>query len=155
MIVFDIQCGEGHRFEGWFASSADYDTQKEQRLLTCPVCGSESVGKVPSATRLNRGALPVEARKPQTLTPVPPENAVARPDPFALAQVLYSRMLDELLTKTEDLGSKFPEEARRIHYNEAPPRAIRGVATQEEHDALVDEGIPVARIRIPPPERVN
>ena len=154
MIVFDIQCGEGHRFEGWFGSSADYDAQKDRRLLVCPVCGSESVEKIPSPTRLNMGAAPVEVRKPQAPVPAESEAGAAR-DPMALAQILYSRMVDELLTKTEDLGRKFPEEARRIYYNETAARPIRGLATQEEHDALVDEGIPVARIPIPPPERIN
>jgi hypothetical protein len=76
-------------------------------------------------------------------------------DPFAIAQMLYSRMLDELLTKSEDVGRKFPEEARKIFYEEAPARPIRGQATQEEHDALVDEGIPVARFPVPRGEDLN
>ena len=153
MIVFDIQCGDGHRFEGWFASSADYESQRERRILACPVCGSEAVGKVPSATRLNMGAAPVDLPQAQNA----PRQAKGNPpgDAIALAQVMYSRMLDELLTKSEDMGSKFPEEARRIHYKEAPAREIRGVASQEEHDALVDEGIPVARIPIPPRNQLN
>ena len=71
-------------------------------------------------------------------------------DPFAIAQMLYSRMLDELLTKTEDVGKQFPAEARKIFYQEAPARPIRGQATAEEHDELVDEGIPVARLPLPP-----
>ena len=70
-------------------------------------------------------------------------------DPFAIAQMLYSRMLDQLLEKTEDVGTRFPEEARRIHYQEAPARGIRGQATQQEHDELLDEGIQVARFPIP------
>ncbi len=153
MIVFDIQCGDGHRFEGWFASSADYESQRERRILSCPVCGSEAVGKVPSATRLNMGAPPVDL--PQAQNSPSQAGANAPRDATALAQVMYSRMLDEILTKSEDMGSKFPEEARRIHYKEAPARAIRGVASQEEHDALVDEGIPVARIPIPPRNQLN
>jgi hypothetical protein len=68
--------------------------------------------------------------------------------------MLYSRMLDELLTKTEDVGKEFPSEARKIYYQEAPARAIRGEATAEEHDELVDEGIPVARLPLPP-KRLN
>ena len=76
-------------------------------------------------------------------------------DPFAVAQILYSRMLDEILTKSEDVGSQFPDEARKIFYQESPGRAIRGQATQAEHDALVDEGIPVARFPVPPSNRLN
>ena len=99
------------------------------------------------------GAAPVDLPQAQNA----PRQAKGNPpgDAIALAQVMYSRMLDELLTKSEDMGSKFPEEARRIHYKEAPARAIRGVASQEEHDALVDEGIPVARIPIPPRNQLN
>lgn len=76
-------------------------------------------------------------------------------DPLALAQILYSRLLDEILTKTEDVGVEFPAEARRIYYQEAPPRSIRGQASQDEHDALIDEGIPVVRFSIPPTGRLN
>ena len=76
-------------------------------------------------------------------------------DPFAMAQMLYSRMLDEILTKSEDVGKKFPDEARKIYYKESPGRAIRGQATQAEHDELVDEGIPVARFPVPPADRLN
>ena len=72
-----------------------------------------------------------------------------------MAQMLYSRMVDELLTKSEDVGRKFPEEARRIFYEEAPARPIRGHATEQEHQELVDEGIPVARLPVPPSDRLN
>lgn len=76
-------------------------------------------------------------------------------DPFAIAQMLYSRMLDELFTKSEDVGKEFPAEARKIFYREAPARTIRGQATQQEHDELVDEGIPVARLPFPTPDKLN
>ena len=143
MKIFDLMCGAGHRFEGWFASAGDYAGQKARGLVACPTCGSQGVDRVPSATRFNSGA------------PQPAHHEQAGQDPFALAQKLYSRMLDDLLTKSEDVGSAFPAEARRIHYAEAPARSIRGQASQEEHDALIDEGIPVARLPIPPSGRWN
>jgi len=71
-------------------------------------------------------------------------------DLCAIAQMLYARMLDELLSKSEDVGKEFPVEARKIYYQEVPARAIRGQATEQEHDELVDEGIPVARLPVPP-----
>jgi hypothetical protein len=150
MIVFDLLCGDGHRFEGWFGSTADYSQQKERRQLACPSCGSSKVERVPSVARVNLGAEPPKA---------PPASPARTPDmegkdPFAIAQMLYSRMLDELLTRTEDVGKDFPAEARRIFYQEAPPRAIRGEATEEEHEELQDEGIPVARLPVPP-KRLN
>jgi hypothetical protein len=150
MIVFDMLCAGGHRFEGWFASAADFASQNERRLVACPACGSASVERIPSATRANLGAQPPKVEKKPEKTP-----EMEGKDAFAIAQILYSRMLDELLTKSEDVGKQFPEEARRIHYKEAPARAIRGQATDKEHDELVDEGIPVARLPVPPSERLN
>lgn len=148
MIVFDLQCRAGHRFEGWFSSAEDFGVQREGGLVGCPRCGSASVERVPSATRINTGATE-PARLPDGGS-VPGESQLAGKDPFAIAQILYSRLVDEILAKTEDVGSAFPAEARRIHYEEAPARSIRGQASREEHDALLDEGIPVARLPLPP-----
>ena len=153
MIVFDLLCTGGHRFEGWFNSAADYASQKERHLVTCPSCGSAKVERVPSATRANLGAEPPKPPKAPAQPAKTPE--MEGKDPFAIAQMLYSRMLDDLLTKSEDVGREFPAEARKIFYRESPERAIRGQATQEEHDELVDEGIPVARFPVPPKESLN
>ena len=145
MIVYDLKCGTGHRFEGWFSSPGDFLSQKERQILNCPTCADAQIERMPSATRINVGA----AEKPAA--PVESENK----DAFAIAQMLYSKMLDELLTKSEDVGKRFPEEARRIYYQETPARAIRGQATQAEHDELVEEGVPVARLPVPPSDRLN
>lgn len=150
MIVFDLLCGKGHRFEGWFASARDFSSQKQRKLLSCPTCGSTEVKRVPSAARVNVGA-PAPAQP----EPGAKKADMSGKDPFAIAQVLYSNMLDELLTKSEDVGRRFPEEARRIHYEEAPARAIRGQATNEEHAELLEEGIPVARLPVPPSDKLN
>jgi len=155
MIVFDLLCGEGHRFEGWFGSAGDFASQRDRHLLCCPTCGSANVKRVPSATRANLGA---PAPKPSNAAV--PAQPVKTPDmdgkdSFAVAQILYSRMLDELLTKSEDVGKEFPTEARKIFYKESPARAIRGQATNEEHQELVDEGIPVARLPVPPGDKLN
>jgi hypothetical protein len=149
MIVFDLLCASGHRFEGWFGSANDFAAQKQARLLACPACGSASVERVPSATRANFGAAEPKAAPPK---PQPPQQTpeMQGKDAFAIAQMLYSRMLDEMLTKSEDVGKEFPAEARKIYYQEAPARAIRGQATQEQHEELVEEGIPVLRLPIPP-----
>ena len=148
MIVYDLHCPDGHRFEGWFGSAKDFASQRKRGLLSCPTCGGTGIERGLSAPRLNMGAQ--EPRKVPQKTP-----DMEGKDPFAVAQMLYSRMLDEILTKSEDVGAKFPEEARKIYYQESPGRAIRGQATQEEHDALVDEGIPVARFPVPPTNRLN
>jgi hypothetical protein len=146
MIVFDLHCAEGHRFEGWFGSARDFESQKSRGLLKCPSCGGAKIERALSAPRINLGAgAPGPAPSQPQKTP-----DMEGKDPFAIAQMLYSRMLDEVLTKSEDVGEAFPAEARRIHYEEAPKRSIRGRATQQEHDALVEEGIPVARLPLPP-----
>ena len=152
MIVFDLHCKDGHRFEGWFGSAKDYASQKKRGLLTCPVCGDVTIERGLSAPRLNMGA-----QDPKKLPQAPVQKTpdMEGKDPFAIAQILYSRMLDEILTKSEDVGSSFPDEARKIYYREAPGRSIRGQATEAEHDALVDEGIPVARFPVPPRGSLN
>jgi hypothetical protein len=150
MIVFDLLCGNDHPFEGWFASSADFTSQKASGLLKCPTCASGAVKRVPSAARINLGAAAPQPGRPAAKTP-----DMEGKDAFAIAQMLYSRMLDELLTKSEDVGKAFPEEARRIYYQEAAARPIRGQATPEEHDELVEEGIPVARLPVPPSGKLN
>ena len=150
MIVFDLHCKEGHRFEGWFASAKDFASQKKRGLLSCPSCGATGIERGLSAPRLNMGA---EAPKPQPAQNKTPD--MEGRDPFSVAQMLYSRMLDEILTKSEDVGARFPEEARKIYYEKAPGRAIRGQASQDEHDELVEEGIPVARLPVPPSDRLN
>ena len=144
MKIFDLLCVAGHRFEGWFASAEDYTGQQAHGLVGCPTCGSQEVDRVPSASRINTGAP----------APAPRGEAMGQ-DPLAIAQRLYSRMLDELLTKSEDVGTAFPAEARRIHYEEAPARSIRGQASQDEHEALLEEGIQVLRLPIPPLSRMN
>lgn len=148
MIVFDLLCGGGHRFEGWFNSAEDFSAQKKHRILECPTCGSAKVDRVPSAARINVGA----QEKPKAPEKTPQMEGK---DPFAIAQMLYSKMLDELLTKSEDVGSKFPEKARDMFYEREAARPIRGLATEKDHQELVNEGIPVARLPIPPKDKLN
>ena len=151
MIVFDLVCGQGHRFEGWFASAKDFDSQKRRKLLSCPSCGAASIERLPSATRFNTG---VEAPKPAKPSAPQKTPDMEGKDPFAIAQMLYSQMLDAAL-KAEDVGTEFPSEARKIFYSQAPGRAIRGQATQQEHEELLEEGIPVARLPVPAPDKMN
>ena len=157
MIVFDLLCGEGHRFEGWFGSASDFASQRDRNLLSCPSCGSGRVTRVPSATRANLGAPAPKAAEAKGRVPAQPAKTpdMEGKDPFAVAQMLYSRMLDELLTKSEDVGKDFPSEARKIFYEQSPARPIRGQATDDEHQELIDEGIPVARLPVPPTDKLN
>ncbi len=132
--VFNLHCDSGHAFEGWFGSAADFDSQHARGQLTCPLCGSHQVSKALSAPYVATGAV---APKPATQ-----QQAAAMPTP-AQMQALFVRMAREIAANTEDVGERFAEEARRIHYKEAEGRGIRGVTSKEEAAALEEEGINV------------
>ena len=125
MWVAELACGHGHGFEGWFGSKEDFDAQRERGLVTCPQCGCADVDRKLTAPRLNFGAS-------ETL-PAPP-----KPQQLSLPELLAA-----LRAGSEDLGAGFAREARRIHEGEAPERAIRGQATQEELHQLLDDGVSV------------
>lgn len=140
MIVFDLLCERGHAFEGWFDSTDAFDGQKARGLVTCPACESPAVTRVPSAkVSVSRGTpRPTSgAKAPATGAPATGELAAGLP-PELLAK------LREIVRATEDVGPRFPEEARRIHYQEIPRRSIRGQATPEQAAALIDEGVEFA-----------
>jgi len=137
MKVLDLQCGAGHAFEGWFASEDDYEQQRSGHRLECPVCGDATIVRLPSAPRLNLSG----AREPAAARAEPgPEQAIA---------ARWARAVDELMRQTEDVGERFPEEARRIHYGEAPAKGIRGQATPEQRAELQEEGIETVAIPLP------
>lgn len=139
MIVFDLRCAHGHRFEGWFASGDAFAQQQAAELVRCPVCDDAHVERLPSArVRVNKGGA-VEVPPAPVVADKPAEHVAGFP-----AELIAK--LREVVRNTEDVGERFPEEARRIHYNEAPARAIRGQATREDADALADEGIEFAAL---------
>lgn len=127
--VFDLGCKAGHLFEGWFDSQDDFDAQRRGGQIGCPLCGSTGVDRRPSAPRLNLGA-PAE----------PPARATAV---AAELQTALVRAALKMIAGTEDVGERFAEEARRIHYQEAAQRGIRGVATRAQAQELAEEGVPV------------
>jgi hypothetical protein len=133
--VFNLQCESGHLFEGWFASHDDYDDQTSRGLLTCPMCQSASIQKMPSAPRLNFGK-GVAPAAPMTSAPV------AQNEQFQL-QARALHQMRALINATENVGPQFANEARRIHEGEADLRSIRGTATPEERAELIEEGITV------------
>lgn len=151
MIVFNLSCAADHKFEGWFASGEDFDAQRDRGLLSCPLCGSADVVKQLSAPRLNLHAQSqdVPARK------MPVGDAAAQPVAMlsATQQQALAELVRQVVENTEDVGQDFAEEARRIHYKEAEVRAIRGVATREEAQALAEEGIEVAPLPMSLPDK--
>ncbi|WBY01482.1 DUF1178 family protein [Ramlibacter tataouinensis] len=138
MKVLNLQCSHRHAFEGWFGSEDDFQGQLERGLVECPMCGDTAVAKMPSAPRLNLGAQPDAS---------PRQEAAAVPE--AEMQKAWLKMVRHVMSHTEDVGERFAEEARRIHYGESEERGIRGQASREETQALLEEGIGVLPLPIP------
>ena len=154
MIRYTLTCEAGHGFESWFPSSDSYDDQAARGLVACPVCGSARVGKgmmAPAVARSDRGA---RSAGPSAETPVPaaaPQLALSEPEQRLRA--LMQNLRAEATRDADDVGTRFPEEARRIHYGEVETRAIYGQASLDEARALIDEGIAVAPLPPAPDER--
>lgn len=142
MKVLDLQCQHGHAFEGWFASNDAFDEQRATGLVACPICADTSVTKLLSAPRLNLSG----AKAPAAASASASANAVAAPDS---PEARWMRAVREVMAKTEDVGERFADEARRMHYGETAERGIRGQATREQTEALLDEGIPVLPLPLP------
>ncbi|MDN3921627.1 DUF1178 family protein [Roseateles violae] len=140
MLVLNLACGLEHRFEGWFGSSDDFDAQLQRGLIACPVCGDAHIERRPNAPRLNVTSSSSTAAAPRGEAA---EIAAGRAALQQQLQQMAQQVVRQLLADTEDVGSRFAEEARRIHYGEAEQRGIRGQASLEEAATLVEEGIAV------------
>lgn len=137
MKVLDLQCASNHAFEGWFASEEAFQDQLQRGLVECPVCDDTAVTKMLSAPRLNLGG----ARQ------VPTQQVASTPD--VALQNEWMKMVRHVVANTEDVGERFSDEARRIHYGEAQERGIRGQASREQTEALLEEGIGVMPLPVP------
>ncbi len=138
MILFDLRCGDGHVFEAWFKDGATYETQRKAREIVCPVCGHTRIGKAPMAPRLAKA----EARGEDEA----PRASKVSADPAAKFRDRLREVRRQIETHCEDVGDRFPEEARKMHYGEAGKRGIYGEASDDEVRELVDEGIEVQRV---------
>ena len=145
--VFNLQCDAGHLFEGWFGSHEDYDNQHSRGLIECPVCQSSAIEKMPSAPRINkgRGGSGVAEGAPGTAQSVAVQSGSSNDVARLQAQMLQH--IREFVSKTEDVGAQFAQEARRIHEGEAQARPIRGLATVQERQELAEDGIAVVALR--------
>lgn len=133
MKVYNLSCEQAHRFEGWFVSEEDYSKQLNASQIECPICASSKINRLPSAPRLNLSS----------------NQPVQQNDGGVEEQAQFVKLIKNILSNTEDVGPRFAEEARRMHYNEAPERAIRGVATIQERQELSEEGIEVVPLPVP------
>jgi len=141
--VFDLQCENGHVFEGWFASHDDYDSQQARGLVTCPACGAARVDKRLSAPRLNVGHYADADKAAAAPAGGSAGGQAGTPQQVAHMQAAVMKQLREMLRKAENVGPRFAAEARRIHEGEADERPIRGTATPDERAELAADGIAV------------
>ena len=170
MKVLDLQCGQQHVFEGWFGSENDFQDQLKRGLVQCPLCGDATIAKRLSAPRLNLGSArekSADGEREQSREPsgdpaheasrkgLREEAAPARQDVVAGPQVdpalaaAWMAMAKRIIANTDDVGDQFAEEARKIHYGETKERSIRGQASADETQALLEEGIAVLPLLMP------
>lgn len=141
MIVFNLGCENSHRFEGWFASNEDFERQIGRKLISCPLCGNANVVRLPHASHVKTGGKERSART---------EPAAGTQQQYAnVGSEALAKLIERIIENTDDVGAAFPEEARKIHYREAPERRIRGTASREEVESLKEEGIEVVALPIP------
>jgi hypothetical protein len=148
MKVLDLRCAQDHRFEGWFASEEDAQSQFSRDLVQCPVCGDHAVSRLPSAPRLNLSGATARQETPKPTNAPGAVNAEVQ-QALQAVQARYLSAVRQVLAQTEDVGDRFAEEARRMHYDEAPERGIRGSASAEDVQALAEEGIETFPLIVP------
>lgn len=162
MIAFDLSCSSGHRFEGWFASSQDFDVQQSGGLLACPVCDDGSVHKilsVPNVGRKGNQAITTPAKSLEVRETASGEVMNAPTLPPAMVEMMHklSAAQSEMLKQSQWVGDEFAETARAIHYGEEDDRLIHGETSRDEAEALAEEGIAIAPLPFPvvPPSAKN
>ncbi len=145
MIIYDLCCENDHRFEGWFRSADDFAAQLERHFVSCPQCDSHQVRRLPSAVAIGGAAVPAPAL-PASGAVAGSLSGTAMMPAGKQVMALYRQLVQAVIESCEDVGPAFVEEAWKMHYNEVPERPIRGDATEEECEALRDEGIAVIRL---------
>lgn len=145
MIIFDLKCApQGHVFEAWFGSSADYDSQQARGLVACPLCGSPEVAKAPMAP-----AVPAKGNAAPSCAPASPELFTGAPAEVKAMLAAAAAFQKQMLANSDAVGDRFADEARAIHLGEAEQRAIHGRATRAEAESLIEDGISVAPLPFP------
>ncbi len=157
MKVLNLQCAHQHSFEGWFGSEDDFQSQLSRGLVECPMCADKAVQKMPSAPRLNLGGYsvpPALSGAASDATPGAPVSAAVAPADAnnamnPAAQAAFLKALRHVVANTEDVGERFADEARRMHYGDTEARNIRGQASMKETVELLEEGIEVMPLPMP------
>jgi hypothetical protein len=153
VIHYNLVCDKRHEFESWFPSSAAYEKQEKRKLIACPVCGSAKVERAIMAPNVAR-------KDKSTSRPAPVEQATETPQPVAMVspeekefRAKLKELRDHLTANSDNVGSKFPEEARKMHYGETEHRSIYGEASAEDAKALHEEGIEFHPLPVLPDDR--
>lgn len=154
MIRYALRCERGHEFDSWFQSSSAYDSQHKRGLIACPICETTKVDKAIMAPRIvgkgkakpepQPAAIPADAAQTSTMVMSPQERELVSK---------LRELRDHVLKNADDVGKKFPDEARKMHYGDIEHRAIYGEATAEEARELIDEGVEVAPLPVLPGDR--
>jgi hypothetical protein len=158
MIRYDLRCERGHAFDSWFQSSSTYDSQVRRKLVTCPLCGSAKVEKAIMAPQV------VSMKGRQTAVPAPaapadaPSESTSESTPLLMAQERELRaklkeLRDHIVKNADNVGERFPNEARKMHYGDIEHRPIYGEASPEEAKALIEEGVEVSPLPVLPDDR--
>ncbi len=158
MIVYDLQCEGGHRFEGWFGSSSDFEDQNARALVSCPTCGSSGVEKAPMAPAVPAKSNSSKAETtPSNATASQPVSNAPMPPEMEKAVKALAKAQEKALESSTYVGDKFTEQSREMHYGERDEAPIHGQASLKEAKALVDEGVPIAPLPFPiaPPDKLN
>ena len=154
MIRYNLRCEKGHAFESWFQSSAAYESQEKRKLVSCPACGSVKVERAIMAPRIV-GKKGREATAPEAAAA---EVTAKGSTPLLMAQELELRakikeLRDHIVKNADNVGERFPNEARKMHYGDIEHRPIYGEASPEEARSLIDEGVEVSPLPVLPDDR--
>jgi hypothetical protein len=158
MIRYDLRCERGHAFDSWFQSSAAYDSQVKRKLVTCPVCGSAKIEKAIMAPQIiNKKGREKPVAAPVAEAPVA-DSTPSESTPLLMAQERELRaklreLRDHIVKNADNVGERFPNEARKMHYGDIEHRPIYGEASPEEAKALIDEGVEVSPLPVLPDDR--
>jgi hypothetical protein len=159
MIRYSLRCERDHAFESWFQDSSAYDAQVKRKLVICPVCNSVTIEKAIMAPRIV-GKKGRERAAPVAPTPAPVEApaAAAGSTPLLMAQERELRaklkeLRDHIVKNADNVGERFPNEARKMHYGDIEHRPIYGEASPEEARSLIDEGVEVSPLPVLPDDR--
>jgi hypothetical protein len=157
MIHYNLRCARGHTFESWFQSSSAYESQEKRKLISCPVCGSDKVERAIMAPQVvgkkgRERAAPEPVAAPTEVTPPPAATPLMMAQERELRTKL-KELRDHIVKNADNVGERFPNEARKMHYGDIEHRPIYGEASPDEARSLIDEGIEVSPLPVLPDDR--